>query len=134
MAETLPQSALDLLDGPAFAHVATVQADGSPQTTPVWIDRDGDVIVFNTAVGRAKHRNIERDPRVALSVHDPSNPYRYLQVRGRAEMTTEGADEHIDAMAKKYLGVDTYPMRTPDEQRIIVRITPEAVQYMAPRG
>ena len=135
MAQTLPDGAKGLLDAPNFAHVVTLMDDGMPQVTPVWIDREDDTVVFNTAKGRAKHRNLERDNRVALSVHDQDNPYHYVQVRGRvSEITTDGADAHIDAMAKKYLDADEYPFRKPEEERVIVRIDPEAVQYYPPRS
>jgi PPOX class probable F420-dependent enzyme len=127
----VPDSHRDLLDKKAFAHVATVGAGGGPQSTPVWIDYDGTHIRFNTARGRVKERNLRRDPRVALSVLDPDNPYRYLQVHGRvAEMTEQGADAHIDALARKYLGQDRYPYRRPGEVRVIVKITPERLQTM----
>jgi PPOX class probable F420-dependent enzyme len=121
----------DILDKKAFAHLATVGADGRPQSTPVWCDFDGTHVRVNTARGRAKDRNLQRNPRVALSALDPDNPYRYVQVRGRvAEMTEQGADAHIDALAKKYLGQDRYPYRRPGEVRVIVRIAPERVQAM----
>ena len=131
---TIPEDAYRLLDEPNFAFIATLMPDGSPQNTPVWIDRDGDTVVFNTAKGRAKHVNLERDPRIAVSVYDADNPYSYLQVRGRAEFVEDGADEHIDKMAKKYLGKDEYPFRTQGEQRIIVRVATEAVDFHRPRG
>jgi PPOX class probable F420-dependent enzyme len=115
---------LALLAEPQLAHVATVEADGSPHVTPVWVDTDGEHIVFNTATGRRKYRNIARNPVVAVSVVDKANDFRTLWVKGRAEFVTEGADEHIDRMAKKYLGQDTYPFRRPGEERVIVRITP----------
>ncbi len=134
MTNELPSEAYKVLDDTNFAHVVTLQPDGMPQTTPVWIDRDGGVPVFNTAKGRAKHRNLVRDPRVALSVHAADNPYSYLQVRGRAELVEEGAAEHIDRMARKYLGKDSYPFRQPGEERIIVRVVPEAVDWHAPQG
>ncbi len=127
----IPASHKDILEGANFAHIATVMADGSPQVTPVWVDVDGDEIVFNTAVDRLKDRNLERDGRVALSVHDQSNPYRYIQVRGKVTArTTDGADAHIDKLAKKYMGLDSYPYRTDAEQRVIYRIAPEKVQTM----
>ena len=132
MAAQIPQSHRDILTGVNFAHVATLMPDGSPQVTPVWIDVDGDVVVFNTADGRQKARNLDRDGRVALSVHDQANPYRYIQIRGEViEKTTEGADTHIDKMAKKYMGQDTYPFRTPTERRVIYRIRPVHVQVSA---
>jgi PPOX class probable F420-dependent enzyme len=121
----------DVFAKKAFAHLATVGADGTPQVTPVWLDLEGGVIRVNTARGRVKDRNLKRNPRVALSVQDPDNPYRYVQVRGRvAEMTEQGADAHIDALAKKYLGQDRYPYRQPGEVRVLIKITPERVQGM----
>jgi PPOX class probable F420-dependent enzyme len=121
----------DILDKKAFAHLATVGRDGTPQLTPVWVDFDGTHIRFNTARGRVKERNLQRNPRVALAAQDPDNPYRYLQVKGRvAEMTEQGADAHIDALAKKYIGQDRYPWRRPGEVRVMVKILPERVQGM----
>jgi len=108
-----------------------VGPDGAPQVTPVWIDYDGTSIRFNTAKGRVKVRNLARNPRVALSIQDPDNPYRYVQVRGRVvEATEQGADAHIDALAKKYLGQDRYPFRQPGEVRIMYKVRPERVQGM----
>jgi PPOX class probable F420-dependent enzyme len=127
----IPDRYRDIFEKKAFAHLATVGNDGRPQVTPVWCDLDGGHVRINTARGRAKDRNLRRDPRVALSVQDPDNPYRYVQVRGRvAEMTENGADAHIDALAKKYIGQDRYPHRQPGEVRVIVRIAPEQVQGM----
>ena len=128
MPATIPPEAHRLLDEPNFAHLATVMADGSPQVTPVWVARDGDVVLVNTVKGRLKHRNMTREPRVALSVADPQNPYSYLQVRGRVEMTEEGAAEDIDRMSHKYLGKD-YPFHQPGDVRVIVRVIPEQVQF-----
>ncbi|WP_322795569.1 PPOX class F420-dependent oxidoreductase [Tepidiforma sp.] len=126
---TIPATHRDLIEGPNFAHLATLMPDGSPQVTPVWVDLDGVTILVNTAEGRVKTRNLDRDPRVALSIADQQNPYRYIQVRGRViERTHEGADAHIDKLAKKYLGQDRYPFRRPGEQRVIFRIQPEHVQ------
>jgi PPOX class probable F420-dependent enzyme len=123
----MPLSADDvaLLEEPQLAHVATVSPDGRPQVTPVWIDTDGEAVLFNTAKGRVKHRNIENNPWVAVSVADRNDFYRTLWLRGRAEIVEDGADEHIDKLAKKYLGADSYPFRKPDETRVIVRIVPE---------
>jgi PPOX class probable F420-dependent enzyme len=121
----------DILDKRAFAHLATVGPDGTPQVTPVWVDFDGSHVRINTARGRVKERNLRRAPRVALSVQDPDNPYRYVQIRGRVvEMTEEGADAHIDALARKYLGQERYPYRRPGEVRVMVKILPERVQGM----
>jgi PPOX class probable F420-dependent enzyme len=116
----------ELLKAKNFCHVATLRADGSVQTVPVWVDvQDGQPVV-NSAEGRAWPRNLERDPRVTLTVQNMENPYEYLEVRGRvAERTHDGADEHIDSLAKKYMDVDSYPMRQPGEQRVIIRIEPE---------
>ncbi len=128
---SIPPQFRDLFDKKAFAHVATIGAGGRPQSTPVWVDYDGSHIRFNTARGRMKDKNLQRNPAVALSVLDPDNPYRYIQVRGRVvEMTEQGADAHIDALARKYLGQDRYPFRQPGEVRVIVKIAPEHVQTM----
>jgi PPOX class probable F420-dependent enzyme len=113
---------------PNFGHLATLEPDGSPQVTPVWIDVDDQYILINTAKGRKKVRNIERDPRVSVEVVQQDNPYSMLSVKGKVVgMTTDGADEHIDAMAKKYLGQDSYPFRQPGEERLILKIQPEKV-------
>ncbi len=121
----------DIFDKTTFCHVATVGKDGTPQVTPVWCEFDGTHIVFNTARGRVKDKNLAKNPRVAVTASDPDNPYRYVQVRGRvAEITEQGADAHIDKLAKKYLGQDRYPGRKPGEVRMIVKILPERVQGM----
>jgi len=125
----LPDTAKDILSKQTFAQLATLMPDGSPQVTPVWVDYEGDQIVINTAEGRTKPRNLRNDPRVALSATDPDNPYEAVIVRGHvSEMTHEGADEHIDAMARKYLGKDKYPFRQVGEQRVKVFIEPEIVK------
>jgi PPOX class probable F420-dependent enzyme len=99
--------------------------------TPVWVDLEGDYVVFNSAKGRQKDRNVRRDPRVALSIVDPDNPYRYLEVRGRVvEITEQGADANIDKLAKKYLGVDKYPYRQASETRVIYKVQPEHTTTM----
>ena len=127
----IPKSHADILDKPSFAHLSTLMRDGSPQASAVWVDTDGPLIVVNSAEGRLKDRNIRRDPRVAISVVDPENPYRSLMIRGRvAKISNEGADAHIDKMAKKYMGVDEYPFRTPDEVRVMYYIEPERVAAM----
>jgi PPOX class probable F420-dependent enzyme len=111
-----------------FGHLATLMPDGSPQVTPVWVDFDGRYVLVNTAEGRQKARNIRRDPRIAIDVVGQGNPYAFASVRGRvAEITSEGAEEHIDRLAKKYLGRDKYPFRQPGERRIILKIAPEHV-------
>jgi len=125
---TIPSSHADLLKKPAFAFLATLNPDGSPQVTPVWVDFDGQHVIVNTARGRVKDRNLRREPRVALSIPDPENPYRYLGIQGRVvELTEAGADAHIDRMAKKYLDKDKYPFRSPGEVRVLAKITPERV-------
>ena len=112
-----------------FGHLATIMRDGSPQVTPVWVDWDGECILVNTAVGRLKQTNVERDPRVAISVVDSSNPYRRLSVRGRVtESKKEGAKEHISKLSLKYRGDPKYPL-APGEERIILRILPEKVTH-----
>jgi PPOX class probable F420-dependent enzyme len=122
----IPESHLDLFKKKAFAHLATLMSDGKPQVTPVWVDYDGKHVVINTAEGRLKDKNMQREGRIALSIADPDNPYRYLEVRGRVvERTHNGADAHIDAMAKKYLGQDKYPFRQPGEVRVLYKIAPE---------
>jgi PPOX class probable F420-dependent enzyme len=127
MADTvIPASHLDLFKKKAFAHLATLMPNGQPQVTPVWVDYDGSQVLFNTAQGRQKDKNLQRDPRVALSIMDPDNPYRYLEIRGRVvERTLEGADAHIDALTKKYTGQDRYPYRAPGEVRVIYKVKPE---------
>ena len=117
-----------VLKKPVFVHLTTLMPDGSPQVSPVWVDVDGDAIMINSAQGRIKDKNMRRDPRVALSVTDPDNPYKALMVRGRVTtITGDGADAHIDKMAKKYLGKDKYPFRKAGEVRILYRIEPSAV-------
>ena len=128
MSEVVPEKFLDLFRKKAFASLATLMPGGAPQVTPVWCDYDGTHVLVNSARGRQKDRNVARDQRVALAIQDPDNPYRYLEVRGTvAEITETGADAHIDRMAKKYLGVDTYPYRKPGEVRVIYKILPRRV-------
>jgi PPOX class probable F420-dependent enzyme len=132
MAATIPPQFRDLLETKkAFAHLATLMPDGSPQVTPVWFDFDGTHLRINSAKGRVKDRNMRRDARIAVAIQDPDNPYRYLAVRGRVEEITEhGADAHIDALTKKYLGQDRYPYRQAGEVRVTYRIRPERVSTM----
>jgi PPOX class probable F420-dependent enzyme len=128
----IPEAFNDLLTKKkAFANLATVNADGTPQVTPVWFDWDGSRLRVNTAKGRVKDKNLRRTPAVALAIVDPDNPYRYIQVKGRvANVTESGADAHIDALSKKYTGQDRYAKRTPGEVRVIFTITPDRVQTM----
>ena len=126
-----PDKYLDLFQKKAFGAFTTLMSDGSPQTTPVWVDYQGGQLWVNSAVGRMKDKNVRRDPRVAVAVSDPDNPYRYVEVRGRVrEITQSGADQHIDAMAKKYLGQDKYPFRQPGEQRVLYKIEPSKFSSM----
>lgn len=128
MPAAIPDKYKDLFTKRAFAHLATLMKDGSPQVTPVWCDCNGSQIWINSAKGRLKDKNMRRDKRVALSVQDPDNAYRYLAVQGVVEEITEnGADEHIDALAKKYLGKDRYPYRAAGEVRVIYKIRAEKI-------
>jgi PPOX class probable F420-dependent enzyme len=128
MAEQLSRAAIELIERPVVAHLATVDAKGRPQLTPLWIDHDGNDILVNTAAGRAKEVNMRRNPSVAISMYPPEDPYTVLAIQGTVvEMTTEGADAHIDALAKKYLNQDTYQMRQPGEVRVKVRIRPDRI-------
>lgn len=126
--KTLTRASKALLARPVFANIATVQDDGTPHLTPVWIDIDGDNIVINTADGRAKARNMRTSSKVAISVLDPDNPYQAISLQGTVtEITEDGADAHVDFLAKKYLGVDSYPMRQPDEHRLKITIHPDKI-------
>jgi len=132
MATHIPAGFTDLLQQKkAFAHLATVMPDGSPQVTPVWFDYSNGRVRVNTAKGRVKARNMHQGSRIALSILDPDNPYRYVQIRGEvAQVTEQGADAHIDLLAKKYLGKDKYPFAQPGEVRVMYEIEPRAVQAM----
>lgn len=128
----LPATARQMLSEPVIATLCTVGVDGFPHATPVWVDVEGDLIAINTARGRSKTSNLTRDSRVAVSAVDAADPFRAVAVQGKVvEMTEEGADAHIDALATKYLGLDEYPLRQPGERRVIVRIEPTRV-LMAP--
>ncbi len=119
----------DLLgDKKAFAHIATLMPDGSPQVTPVWFDYDRGTIRVNSAKGRVKVGNMKKGAPVAIAIMDPENPYRYVQIRGKVKhVTEEGADRHIDSLAKKYLGKDKYPFAKPGEVRVLFEIEPTSV-------
>ena len=125
----LPESHLDVLDAESYAHLATVMPDGTPQVTPVWVDRDGrEAVLVNTARGRRKERNVRRSPAVGVSVLDPTDPYRYVSVRGEAELVEDGAVDHIDELARQYMGVEEYPHHGEESgPRVIVRIPAENV-------
>ncbi|MSQ98029.1 MAG: PPOX class F420-dependent oxidoreductase [Xanthomonadales bacterium] len=131
MAGVIPEQYLDLLAKKAVARLAALMPDDSPQVTPVWVDFDGVYIRANSARGRLKDKNMRRNPMVALALSDLENPFRYLEVRGRVvEITEEGASEHIDALAKKYMDVDEYPGREPGEVRVMYKIEPLRVSFM----
>ena len=129
MAESIPEKFLDLFQKKAFASLVTLMPGGNPQVTPVWCDFDGKHVLINSARARQKTRNVERERRVALCILDPDNPYRYMEIRGQvAEITEQGADAHINRMAKKYLGKDIYPYRRPGEVRVLYKIEPLRVR------
>jgi PPOX class probable F420-dependent enzyme len=132
MSATLEGRGEELLKEKNFCLLATLRQDGSAHSVPVWVDVQDGKPTLNTAEGRAWPRNLERDPRVTLTVPNWENPYEYVEIRGRAaERTHEGADQHIDELAKKYLGKDSYPFRQPGEQRVIIRVEPDHVHLSA---
>ena len=125
---SIPDDYADLLDGKTFACFGTLSPSGAPHITPVWIDRDGDDLLVNTAAGRQKDRNVQRDARVGVCIVDHDDPYRYLSIEGEVvERTTEGAVEHIDELARQYMDVEEYPNRDESSERIVLRIRPETV-------
>jgi PPOX class probable F420-dependent enzyme len=125
---TIPEKYRDLFNKRAFASLATRMSNDEVQVTPVWVDAEGGTVLFNSARGRVKDQNVRRDPRVTLTLMDPDNPYRYMEIRGRVvDYTEQGADKHIDKLAKKYLGVDKYPYAKPGEVRVLYRVKPERV-------
>jgi PPOX class probable F420-dependent enzyme len=128
----IPAQFLDLLEQKkAFANLATVMPDGSPQVTPVWFDYKDGMVRVNSAKGRVKVRNMSEGAPVALAILDPDNPYRYIQIRGRVARVTEtGGSAHIDALSMKYLGKDKYPYAQPGEVRVIFEIEPKSTQVM----
>jgi PPOX class probable F420-dependent enzyme len=129
MAEKIEGRARELIDGKNFVAVGTLDTDGRPAVNVVWGDTDGHNVLLNTAEGRAWPENLRRDPRVTLTVVNNQNPYEYANIRGRVvEDTHEGADEHIDKLAQKYLGEETYPYRQEGEERVIFKIEPESVK------
>jgi PPOX class probable F420-dependent enzyme len=124
---SLTQAQQEFLDNPYVGVVTTLRSDGSPHSTIVWVEQQGGEVSFNTAAGRAKERHLANDPRVAVLVVDPANAYKWVAISGTAELTTDDADPQIDRLAKKYLGQDEYPWRSPDEQRVKVRIRADKV-------
>ncbi len=135
MAKKLSPGVQKLLHEPAYCEFATLMPDGSPQITQVWVDTDGEHVLINTAETRQKTRNVKRDPRVAVNVIDPRNPYRLVEIRGRVvEVTTEGADAMIDQLSLKYTGNPKYQGRVPGEKRVIVKIAPDKVRAVGTDG
>jgi PPOX class probable F420-dependent enzyme len=132
MAIKLPESARKMLQDKAYGHVVTQGTNGRPQVTMVWVDAEGDEVLFNTAEGRKKPQNLRRDPRVVISVQDRNNPQAYLLVQGTATLTEAGADAHIDKLAHRFLGVDKYPYRQPGERRLLVRVAVDRIGGFAP--
>ena len=129
----LPESARALLADRAYGHLVTRNPSGTPQLSMLWVDVDGDEVLVNTSEGRAKVRNMRLDPHVLLSVQARDEPQSYLLIHGRVtEITTEGADEHIDMLAGRFLGLDSYPFRAPGEQRLLVRIAAERITGLGP--
>ncbi len=127
----IPDTHLDILSKKAFAHFCTLMPDGSPQASTVWVDYSDGRVMINSAVGRVKDKNVRADPRVAISITDPDNPYRSMTIRGRVvEITEQGAAAHIDKMAKKYMDADSYPFRQPGEVRVLYYIEPDRVSVM----
>ena len=132
----LTEPVIKIIKDKNFAFLGTIMKDGRPQVSPIWIDIDdnNNILLFNTAQGRIKHKNISRDPRVSLSLVDKNNPYSMVTIQGAIiEQTTIGADEHIDKLAKKYLNIDRYPSHSPSMTRVICKIKPEKMYYLPPR-
>lgn len=128
----IPQSLRKVLEDKAYGHVVTFNAKGKPEITMVWMDVEGDELLFNTAGGRRKPDNLRRDPRVIVSVQDRNTPQAYAVFHGKGRVTEAGADEHIDKLAKRFLGADKYPFRQPNEKRLVVRIAVDRISGMAP--
>lgn len=128
---SIPASHADLLESTALAHVATIGPDGEPQNNPVWFGWDGQHVLFSQTTTRQKFKNVSREPRVALSIVDPTNPYRYLEIRGKVvRIDPDPEKAFIDQMAKKYMGVDKYPWNQPGDERVIVVVEPEHTSQM----
>jgi PPOX class probable F420-dependent enzyme len=133
MAIKLPPSVKKILEDKAYGHVVTTNADGNPQVTMVWMDVEGDDVLFNTAEGRLKPKNLRRDPRVVVSVQDRNDPQSHMVIHGKASVSEAGADPHIDKLAKRFLGADKYPFRRPGEKRLLVRITVDRIGGYGPK-
>ncbi len=133
MAIALPQSVKKIVQDKAYGHVITFNADGKPQVTMVWMDVEGDEVLFNTAEGRLKPKNLRRDHRVIISVQDRNDPQSYMVFHGKASVTEAGADEHIDKLAKRFLGADKYPFRRLGEKRLVVRVKVDRIGGYGPK-
>jgi PPOX class probable F420-dependent enzyme len=133
MAIPLPQSVKKLLQDKAYGHVVTYNDKGTAQVTMVWMDVEGDDVVFNTSEGRRKSQNLRRDPRIIVSVQDRNDPQAHAVFYGKARVTEAGADEHIDKLAKRFLGADKYPFRQPGEKRLLVRISVDRISGFGPK-
>jgi PPOX class probable F420-dependent enzyme len=133
MAIALPQSVKKIMEDKAYGHVVTLGAGGKPQVTMVWMDVDGDEVLFNTAEGRIKPKNLRADPRIVISVQDRNDPQSHLVFHGKATVAEAGADDHIDKLAKRFLGVDKYPFRRPGEKRLIVRVKVDRIGGYGPK-
>ena len=133
MAIALPQSVKKILQDKAYGHVITFNPDGKPQPTMVWMDVEGDEVLFNTAEGRVKPKNLRRDNRIIISVQDRNDPQSYMVFHGKASVTEAGADAQIDKLAKRFLGVDKYPFRRPGEKRLIVRVKVDRIGGYGPK-
>ena len=123
----IPDSARQILDGPEFAVLSTLEPDGQPQSSVVWFERDGDDLLMSTVKGRRKHANLVRDPRATVLVYPKDNPYSYVELRGAVTMTEEGGRELIDRLCRAYTGADRYTGDGPDDVRVVVRLTPSKV-------
>lgn len=127
----IPENYRDLLDSTALAHIATIGPKGEPQVNPVWFDYDGEYVKFSQTKGRQKYKNVQRDERIALSIVDPNNPFRYIEVRGRVDQIEEDSDNaFINKMAKKYINQDVYPYNRPEDERIVLYVKPEHTTQM----
>ena len=123
--QSLPEPVKALIEEKSYANVATLMPDGSPQVTQTWVDHDGDIIIINTFEGSQKYRNTKRNPMIAMDISDPANSYRVAMIRGRvSEITFDGAEEHVDKMARKYMNQEKYPMRIPGVRRVLIKVEP----------
>ncbi len=128
---TIPDSHRDILETTALAHIATIGPQGEPQNNPVWFDWDGTHVLFSQTKGRQKYHNLQRDPHVAISIVDPQNPYRYLEIRGTVVRIDEDPDlDFANKLAKKYLGLDKYPNHQPGDERVVIVVEPEHTTKM----